>query len=219
MLPSPTQIKFLTAATDKYLLSMNRETAGYLLARGITRDAAFDFRLGYVAEPEAGHEAMQGRLSIPYITRSGVVNIKARCIEDHDCKKLKHPKYLAPMESGQFLYNAKVLGGDQDFMCVTEGELDALALQIAGLPAVGVPGVAAWKANKHWASCFTGYQRVYLFPDNDKKGDGRNPGMDLARSISATIENTSTITLPPNEDVSTCLVKYGAGYLRSKVGL
>lgn len=199
---------------------MTREAAGYLLERGITKDVAFDARLGFIAEPEIGHESMRGRLAIPYVTRSGVVNIKARCIEDHDCKEAGHPKYTCPMDSGQFLYNVQELG-DQAFICVTEGELDALALKVVGLPAVGVPGVAAWKAktNKHWAKCFTGYERVYIFADNDQKADGRNPGFDLARNISATIDNTVTITLPPNEDVSTCLVKYGAGYLRSKVGL
>lgn len=218
MLPSYTQIQFLTNAANNYLLSMTPEAAGYLLARGITKDVARSARLGFIAEPEVGHEHMQGMLSIPYMTRSGCVNIKARCIHDHDCKEAGHPKYSGPHKSGTFLYNVMDFG-DQPTICITEGELDTLALKVAGLNSIAVPGVAAWKENKHWPTCFACYERVYIFADNDRKDGGRNPGFDLARRIADSIDNTVIVTLPPNEDVSACLVKYGAGYLREKVGL
>jgi DNA primase len=219
VLPSPTQIANLTYATNKYMMAMTPEAAGYLLARGISKEVAVAARLGFIAEPEPGHEHMQGMLAIPYLTRSGTVNIKARCIGDHSCKELKHPKYSGPHSSGTFLYNVLAFG-DQDFICVAEGELDTLSLAAAGLPAIGIPGVAAWKANKHWPMCFTAYPRVYIFADNDNKAaDGRNPGMDLAKRICDSIDSATIISLPENEDTNRCLVKYGPQFLREKVGL
>lgn len=219
MLPSNTQIASLTVAASKYMMSMTPEAAGYLLARGISKEVAVGSRLGFIADPEPGHEHMQGMLSIPYMTRSGCVNIKARCIQDHDdCREAGHSKYSGPHSSGTFLYNVMAFG-DQDFICITEGELDTLSLKAAGLPSVAVPGAAAWKANRHWPACFSGYPRVYIFADNDKKPDGRNPGLDLAKRISDTIDNAVIVSLPENEDTNRCLVKYGVQFLRGKVGL
>ena len=50
----------------------------YLGGRGLL-DAAPQFLLGYVAEPEPGHDhRFSGMLSIPYITPAGVVGFKFR---------------------------------------------------------------------------------------------------------------------------------------------
>lgn len=158
---------------------------------------------------------MVGMLSIPYITRAGVVNIKTRCIQDHDCDR--HAKYSAPEGSDTYLYNVSdfLVGGD--WIAVAEGEIDTLSLVVAGMPAVGVPGIEAWKQHKHWPYCFAGYRRVYIFADNDKKKDGRNPGKDLARRICASLPNAVVVTLPENEDVNACLTKYGTDFLWEKI--
>lgn len=162
---------------------------------------------------------MANQISIPYITRAGVVNIKTRCIEDHDCKEHNHGKYSGPRESGTFLYNVSAFSGMAENICIAEGEIDTLSLLAAGLPAVGVPGSSHWKDQKHWPFCFSGYKRVFVFADNDTKDPKRNPGMGLAKRICDSIGVATIITLPENEDANACLVKYGADFLREKVGL
>ncbi len=47
------------------------------------------FRLGFVANPETGHEIYQGKLAIPYITPSGVIDIRFRSLNNDS-----GPKYL-----------------------------------------------------------------------------------------------------------------------------
>lgn len=216
---SVSQRGFLSRATSKYERAMTDEVLGYLDRRGISEETAATFRLGYVREPEPGHENMAGMLAIPYLTRAGVVNIKARCIHDHDCKDAGHPKYQGPPGAGTFLYNVGAFTGMHETIAVTEGELDTIALSVAGVPSVGVPGVDPWKKNKHWPFCFTGYKRVMVFADNDTRHGERNPGMRLAKAICDSIEVATVITLPENEDTNTCLVKYGENFLRKKAGL
>lgn len=219
MLLSTTQRDFLTHAAKNYQLQMTGEALSYLQSRGIGEGTALTFQLGYVSEPEPGHEHMKGMLSIPYWTRAGCVNIKTRCIEDHDCKDFGHPKYNAPSDSGTYLYNVSAFNTPGDMIAITEGELDAISLDVAGIPAVGVPGDGSWKTQKHWPFCFSHIKKVFIFPDNDAKSGGRNPGMDNARRIRASLPGATVITLPENEDVNACLLNYGADFLREKVGL
>ena len=47
-------------------------------------EAARLARLGVVVEPEVGHEQFAGRLSIPYITKSGVVGLRCETPGDVD---------------------------------------------------------------------------------------------------------------------------------------
>ena len=52
-------------------------------------EAARLARLGVVEEAEIGHETFQGRLSIPYITKTGVVDIRFRSLNP-----AVEPKYM-----------------------------------------------------------------------------------------------------------------------------
>lgn len=51
---------------------------------------------------------------------------------------------------------------------LVEGEPDGIALTSAGLPAVGVPGVATWKDG--WAERFARFDLVYICFDCDREG-------------------------------------------------
>lgn len=215
MLLSPDQRAFLTHAAAKYQEQMVPEVRSYLASRGIGDDLVATHRLGYVAHPETGHEHLRGMVSIPYITRAGVVNLKTRCIRDHDCDS--HARYGAPVGSDTYLYNVGDFLGGSDYIAVAEGEIDTLSLVSAGIPAVGVPGIEAWKTHKHWPYCFAGFRRVYIFADNDKKSSGRNPGMQLARRICDSVPSATVVSLPENEDVNACLLKYGPEFLRGKI--
>ena len=84
---------------------------------------------------------------------------------------------------------------------VCEGELDAVVVSgVIGIPAVGVPGVTAWKP--HFPKLFNGYDTVYVVGDNDIKEDGSNPGMEFAKRVANEILNSTIVTLPPGNDIN-----------------
>jgi len=72
---SKSQRELLAKATENYERNLG-EALPYLVTRGITEATARMFRLGFVANPETGHEIYQGKLAIPYITPSGVIDIR-----------------------------------------------------------------------------------------------------------------------------------------------
>lgn len=176
--------------------------ADYLAGRGLSYDLADGEMLGYVENPLPGQEQFRGRLSIPYVTRNGVVNLKFRALDAHDTKYLN----LSGFESN--LYHVESFFSGSDFLAVAEGELDALSLVSADIPAVGCPGATSWKT--HWRRCFEDWPIVYAFADGD--GPGRDFAKFLAREIKA-----RPIYMPQGEDVNSILVKEGPEYLRSLI--
>lgn len=183
----------------------------YLEARGIDLGVANTFRLGVVEIPVVGHEMYEGRLSIPYLTKAGVVNLKFRCMVDHDCKEQGHAKYLVGTSKTN-IYNVNAFFEDSPILAICEGEFDAMVLDsLVGIPAVGVPGVQNWK--KHYERCFTDYERVLVFADGD------DPGRDFAKHISSLIDGTTIISMPHGTDVNSVYLSEGAEGLRKRAGL
>jgi DNA primase len=208
--PTTEQRLFFETAVSQY----QRDLAGdinaqaYLATRGIGQAVAAQFRLGVVTCPQVGHEALRGRLVIPYLTPAGVVNLRFRCLRAHDCKAEGCPKYLGIEGMDTNLFNVLDLRKDSPFICVTEGEIDALTLSMAGLPAVGVAGVENWKA--HFARCLEDFSRILIFADGDKAG--RKFASFLAREVRAV-----PIRLPDGQDVNSLYVRDGADALRKLI--
>ncbi len=149
--------------------------ADYLEGRGLTEDTAVSARLGVVDEPlSADADAEGNRLSIPYLTRSGVVDIRYRCLRPHSCDEEGCSKYLTRAGQPPRLYGVGDLVSAGDWICVTEGELDRLTLVQLGYPAVGIPGAESWKP--HWRRLFEDFSRIVVFCDGDDAGArfGRN---------------------------------------------
>lgn len=106
----------LEKATAAYQASI--DTAGaYLSARGITKEAALQARLGVVSEPEVGHEQYAGRLAIPYITKTGVVDIRFRALDP-----AVEPKYMGMTGAITKLYNVKDIDVAGDWIAVCAGQ-------------------------------------------------------------------------------------------------
>jgi len=61
---------------------------GYLAQRGINPAVAQAIRLGVVVDPLAGQEQFINRLAIPYLTPTGVVDIRFRSMGPEE------PKYM-----------------------------------------------------------------------------------------------------------------------------
>ena len=139
------------------------QAVGYLGGRGISRDTAARFRLGFVREALDGFERFVDWISIPYICGAGhVVGIKFRSLYDEG------QRYDAPSNQRTRLFNPAALLSTGDTLCVTEGEFDTMILSQIGLQSVGVPGTNTWKAH-HWR-LLEGFRRVVLFRDNDEAG-------------------------------------------------
>lgn len=175
--------------------------------RGFDEETVDYWQLGYVYEPLPGHERFKGYLSIPYLTKGGTAALKFRCIEHPVCDG--HPKYDSEAGAGTYLFGALSFWVDSPVLCVTEGELDAIACSMAGLPAVGISGASKWQ--KHWQYCFEGYEEVIVLADGDK------PGERLASNVSNSAHNARVVTFPPGQDVNSYLVEHGPEILQKKV--
>ena len=145
----------------------------WLEGRGIGESARDTFRLGVVASPEPGHEHYEGWLCIPYLDRLGrVLKVRFRCIEDHGegvkCRDLKHGKYQdLPHETARTFNTKAIFDADMDIH-VTEGELDAVILEQAGLPAIALPGANQWQP--HHRRMLAGFEHIYVWGDPDSAG-------------------------------------------------
>jgi hypothetical protein len=165
--PSDASLRSLEKATARY--AANIDLAGeWLQARGIDRSTAERFRLGVVVSPEPGHEDMVSRLAIPSIGLRGVVSLRFRCLQGHDCKEVDCHKYLGFGEVETRLWNPRDLHAPGSKIGISEGEIDGITLRMCELPAVGVPSANNWKP--HYPRLFAGYEKVYVFGDGDKAG-------------------------------------------------
>jgi DNA primase len=208
----------LEEATSRYQQSLDERVRSYLSERGIDESAVLSSRLGLCVDPAPGHEQFRGRLTIPYLSAAGVRTIKARCLEDHVCTDVGCPKYLGIAGARGFMFNPSALLVAGEVVAVCEGELDAIVCtEVVGIPAVGVPGVSAWKP--HFPRMFSGIPRVICVIDNDEKQDGRNPGRELGERISRDLEQAVVITPPPGEDLSSWCLQVGPEAIRKAAGL
>ena len=162
------QKSLLEAQTSQYQSNLY-VAAEYLEGRGITEDTAVMARLGVVDEQIHGDaSAAFNRLSIPYITRSGVVDLRYRCLRNHDCGEVGCAKYLGRPGSVLRIYGVEDLVSAGNTVGVTEGELDRLILRQLGYPSVGLPGAESWK--RHWRRLFEDFERIVVFGDGDAAG-------------------------------------------------
>jgi DNA primase len=200
---SLSQKESLTKAA-KYYHSALVEAEDYLAERGITMEAATRARLGVVLEPLTGHEAYLNRLSIPYITRSGVVDLRFRSMD------LSEPKYMGMAGATTHLYNVGAFFRASSYICICEGEIDTITLDnLCGIPAVGVPGVNNWK--KHYTKLLQDFDKVFLFADGD------SAGTDFGKSLSRELNNLVVVQMPEGQDVNSMYLLHGAEYFNNKI--
>ena len=206
------QQKLLLEAVTRYSQALNEEAIGYLEGRGISRDVAEQFSLGSVVNPAVGHEQFENWISIPYITAMGIcTSVKFRRLDDGK------PKYGQPTGQKLHLYNVADVLTDTNRIVICEGELDTVIMSgILGIPAVGVPGVAAWKP--FYPKLFTGFDAVYVIGDNDVKEDGSNPGAEFSKRVASEVLNSQIVQLPPGMDITDYYLEYGSEKTANLVG-
>jgi DNA primase len=169
----------------------------YLRERGIDPDTSARFRLGVVSESSTLNPEMRGRLAIPSLGMGGgVYNIRFRALDG------SAPKYLGISGFETRLFNVRAIHSAADFICITEGELDAVILEQCGYPAVGVCGANSWK--RHHPRMFAGFQKVYVF------GDGDDAGRKFAAQVSNTLLSAVRVNMNAGQDVTDLFMEQGA---------
>ncbi|QBJ00243.1 DNA primase [Mycobacterium phage Pharaoh] len=205
---SESQRDYLWEATSRYRESLpGSPAAEYLASRGVL-DAARRFGLGYVADPLPGHEMYRGCLAIPYLRWSSWRN--------WSCASLRFrrldggtPKYMTVAGDKPRLYNTFTLTRYSKDMAITEGEIDAITAEMAGVSTVGVPGSQMWKP--HFAELFKGYRNVNILADGDEAG------MEFAQKVAKTLPNARIIPMPDGEDVNSLVMTQGKDALLERI--
>ena len=204
MKQSISQRESLTRAA-KFYHSALHEAEEYLAGRGISLEQATRARLGVVLEPLTGHEAYINRLAIPYLTRSGVVDLRFRSMD------LSEPKYMGLTGATTHLYNVGAFFKATSYISICEGEIDTITLDMAcNIPSVGVPGVNNWK--KHYTRLLQDFDKVFLFADGD------SAGTDFAKHLAKELGNLVVVQMPDGEDVNSMYRTNGVDFFQQKIG-
>ncbi len=207
MKPSESHKSWLTKLARQYHEALTPEVRTYLADRALDRDVVDGALLGLVSDPDPAHEQYRGRLSIPFITPTGVVSMRFRCLEEHVCGDgdftdyPPHGKYEGPPGEPTHLYNVQALHDATTDIGVAEGELDALVATRAGLPTVGCPGASNWKP--FYYRLFDDFQHVYVL------GDGDSAGRKWASGLVPNIPGAVSRVMPTDHDVTSFVVEHG----------
>lgn len=197
------QRQFLLQATQRYAERIELAEQ-YLLSRQLSVDEAKVFHLGVVEDPLPGHEPYKGRLAIPYITPSGVVDIRFRSITHQE------PKYMGIPGAKTTMYNAQAVLNAGGFICVTEGEIDCITTVVkTGYAAVGVPGAHNWKP--YYSRILDDFDTVIVLADGD------NPGLEFGKKVSRELGNVSIVQMPEGHDVNSIVLKEGKEWLSDRI--
>ncbi|MEV4642796.1 toprim domain-containing protein [Actinoplanes sp. NPDC049548] len=201
-------------ATASYQAALTVDAARYLTARGISREAAVTHRLGVVIDPMPGHTRFTGMLAIPYLDKDGeALQLRFRCLEDHDHRAAFHGKYNSIAGDPVRLYGVQSIHHaareSHPEIHVTEGELDRLVLEQLGLHAIAVPGAALWRG--HHAITLAGFNKVWVWGDPD------DAGADFTNKITRSLRQAKGVVLRDG-DVNETYLKGGAAAIFALIG-
>ncbi|MET8702714.1 toprim domain-containing protein [Kitasatospora sp. NPDC004723] len=169
-------------------------------------------------------------LVIPYARPAGgehgVATLRFRCIAD-ECVKDEAGEYLAPDRKenhqghGKYqslpgdhprLYNTSALIVPSPYIALSEGEFDAQASELAGVPCIAAQGTSAWRA--HFNPALAGYEVVFIVADNDE------PGIVAADKRAAELPNGKVIILgDQGSDINSFIHSQGTEAYRKALGL
>lgn len=200
---SSSQKNFLLQATQRYAAKIELAEE-YLLSRQLSVEEAKVFHLGVVDDPLPGHEAYKGRLAIPYITPSGVVDIRFRGMNNED------PKYMGLVGAKTTMFNTQACFVADKYICVTEGEFDCIVMTVKTIhPTIGIPGANNWKS--HYAKILDDFDTVIVLADGD------SAGLEFGKKISRELGNVNIISMPEGEDVNSITIKKGSDWIDERI--
>ncbi|MFJ2244874.1 toprim domain-containing protein [Streptomyces sp. NPDC087862] len=195
-----------------------------IVGRGLG-ELAGKLGLGFVSEPVVGHERYRDHLAIPYLRPAGgqfaVATLRFRRIGtlvsegasnlDEFEDSLSGAKYLSLPGHSPLMYNTQALLTHLPYIALCEGELDAATAELAGVPAVGLPGVSSWR--DHFGPAFAGFETVFVI------GDGDQAGRQFTQKMCERLPNAKPIDLGDGYDVNSFTQQYGYAAFRGRLGL
>ena len=200
---SNSQRQFLLQATQQYTKNIQL-AADYLATRGLSVAEVQPFHLGVVKDALPGHEPYEGRLAIPYITPSGVVDIRFRAMHGED------PKYMGMPGAKTSMFNAQSVLTADNYICVTEGEIDCITVAAkTAHPAVGIPGSNNWKP--YYSKILDDFDTVIILADGD------SPGLEFGKKISRELGNVNIVQMPEGHDVNSIVLQQGAEFINERI--
>jgi DNA primase len=153
-----------------------------------------------------GHETYKGRLAIPYITPSGVVDIRFRSLNNNP----DEPKYMGIPGAKTTMYNAQSVLTAGSYMCVTEGELDTVMLSVkTGHPSIGIPGANNWKP--YYTKILDDFETVIVLADGD------NAGLEFGKKLSRELPNVNLVQMPEGHDVNSIIIQEGKEWIDERI--
>lgn len=157
-----------------------------------------------VEEPLPGHDQYKGRLSIPYITPSGVVDIRFRSMHGED------PKYMGLIGAKTTMFNTQACFIANKYICVTEGEFDCIIMSTKTIhPTIGIPGASNWKS--HYTRILDDFDIVIVLADGDPAG------AEFGKKIGRELPNVNIISMPEGEDVNSIVTKLGSNWIDERI--
>jgi len=175
----------------------------YLKTRGLTSSTMDYFRLGYCVGGE-----MDGRITMPYITTTGVVAIRYKAIPT--AAGMPGPKVLSAGDSGTRPYNVMSTIGSSDAIYITEGEPDTWTAHEIGLAALGIPGASGWKSLYR---SLLRYRRVIVLVQNDDEGAGRDMAGRIASDLAC-----RRVLMPTGHDLNSFYLEAGRQAVLDHIG-
>lgn len=217
-MPSVSMRRFLEEACQRYQESLKDSVASrYLTNRGITSEVQTYFRLGFVEEPAKGHEFMVGRLAIPYITPTGIIQMRFRSVPENGeiDGPAEFPKYKSETGGMVTIYNVIDLHNSDTVIAVCEGEIDTMSAHAAGIKAVGIPGAKNWTKEATVFARMFRYRKPIILADNDDSG----AGLKFAKEVQSSLNGSRIVLMDKGYDVNKYLMEFGPEALREKCGV
>lgn len=210
LLPSTaSEQEILGRAAKKYHEALTEDVGEYLTGpeRMLDIETVVGRQLGVVTDPEPGHEHLEGWISIPYLgPNDEVLKIRFRRPPGSDSRaKYKDLPHAQPR-----MYNARTVLTAGDFICLTEGEADAMVLEQIGLPAVALPGGTTWLP--HYSKILAGFDKVWLFGDPDDTGRKMNA------EVASHLRQAEAVKLSFG-DVTAEYAEFGPDHIKSLIGM
>jgi twinkle protein len=140
------------------------------------------------------------RIMLPYLLNGELVAAKYR--KDPHCTP-KPQQFTSELECEQILFGWQAITPRMRAVCITEGELDAIAMHAYGFPALSVPNGAAshgWIEREY--ERLERFDTIYLSFDEDEKGQKGIP--EVVERLGR--ERTKVVRLP-FKDANECLVQ------------
>lgn len=233
-----------TYCMKAYKLINNKEAQNFFNKRRITSEDAKKYLIGYspddtiikylhkhnftdedlveyglLIKTKYGYwHPFKDRIIFPIIdTSMKIVGITARSIESGDSVKYLHTPNTKYFQKGKLLYLEYLINPDIKTIFISEGPMDAIALNKKGYNALATFGTGFSKTQMQKIKEYSKNYIINVLFDNDKAG--RQASLRLLKEMAKIACKVNYIKLPDDiKDIDEYLEKYDMDYLQSVDG-